>query len=39
MDPKPVTGLNVLKGTMGIVPDIGRILKGLYYLATAKAEK
>jgi acyl-CoA synthetase (AMP-forming)/AMP-acid ligase II len=39
MDPKPVTGLNVLKGTMGIVPDIGRILKGLYYLATAKADK
>jgi len=39
MNPKPVTGLNVLKGTMGILPDIGRILKGIYYLATAKAEK
>lgn len=39
MDPKPVTGLNVLKGTIGIVPDIGRILKGIYYLASAKADK
>ena len=39
MDPKPVNGLNVLKGTVGILPDIGRILKGIYYLASAKADK
>lgn len=39
MDPRPVNGLNVLKGTVGILPDIGRILKGIYYLATAKADK
>jgi len=39
MDPKPVNGLNVLKGTIGILPDIGRILKGIYYLASAKADK
>ena len=36
MDPKPVNGLNVIKGTLGILPDIGRILKGIYYLASAK---
>jgi acyl-CoA synthetase (AMP-forming)/AMP-acid ligase II len=39
MDPKPVNGLNVIKGTLGILPDIGRILKGIYYLASAKADK
>lgn len=39
MEPKPVTGLNVFKGTMAILPDIGRILKGIYYLASAKPDK
>lgn len=39
VEPKPVTGLNVFKGTLSILPDIGRILKGIYYLATAKPEK
>lgn len=39
MEPKPVTGLNVLKGTLRILPDIRRILKGIYYLASAKADK
>ena len=39
MQPKPVTGLNVFSGTLRILPDIGRILKGVYHLATAKPEK
>lgn len=39
MEPKPVTGLNVLKGTMRILPDIRGILKGVYYLATAKPDR
>lgn len=39
MQPKPVTGLNVLTSTLRILPDIGRILKGIYHLASAKADK
>lgn len=39
MQPKPVTGLNVFSGTLRILPDIGRILKGVYHLATAKPDK
>ncbi len=39
MQPKSVTGLNVFSGTLRILPDIGRILKGLYHLATAKPDK
>lgn len=39
MDPKHVTGLNVLKGTLAILPDISSILKGIYYIASAKADK
>lgn len=39
MKPLSVNGLNVLKGVAGILPDFNSILKGIYYLATAKPEK
>lgn len=39
MQPKPVTGINVLSGTLRILPDISRILKGIYHLASAKPDK
>lgn len=39
MQPKLVTGMNVVSGTLRILPDIGRILKGVYHLASAKPEK
>ena len=39
MQPKPVTGINVFSGTLRILPDIGRILKGVYHLASAKPDK
>ena len=39
MQPKPVTGINVFSGTLRILPDIARILKGVYHLASAKPEK
>jgi fatty-acyl-CoA synthase/citronellyl-CoA synthetase len=39
MQPKTVTGINVFSGTLRILPDIGRILKGVYHLASAKPDK
>jgi fatty-acyl-CoA synthase/citronellyl-CoA synthetase len=39
MQPKPVTGMNIISGTLRILPDIGRILKGVYHLASAKPDK
>lgn len=39
MQSRPVTGLNVLTQSIGLLSDFPRIARGLYYLASAKADK
>lgn len=39
MQARTVSLTNITKAVFGILPDLGTILRGVYYLATAKADK